>query len=1007
MALSAPPRGVTPGDLLLVVHDFDARGPDELTLRRGDKIELVELDDGFGDGWYLGKDLNTGSTGLFPGGRMQAPTLLQSVTDQASPCAVYTTTAPRIPVRQRADAPETALGTDFGTDSESSQLEIADPVSLPRSGESTPHVSRHTSASSLRAPDLQGGPVAPALSPKQPQRSSSSPLPASKMSVDIQQSMRQSGHHVNGQDSPVMNETLSVIDEHITDLSTPRHSVTAQEPKILNDSASEYSSHFEHRMSYINGHETDEEEENQPREEQVRRWTPAETAKQLRQCGVEDKHCGIFEEQEITGDVLLDMNQDFLFMKEFDFGVMGRRLKTWHKIRTFQDEVKGVKPPTPQPRGSVAAVPGPPEERAVSRASHTGPLLPRIPTLRGSSGTQHPRLVSSSMQSTTSSPITPQTPTYMDHSRRPSAASIREINHSRRHSSIDATNRYSGLDGSPGSNKRGSFDRGWTLTGGGQRLPTRPGTAVGTSHETGFFSQPIHHPTGSNGSDPAVVTDDLDRGYFSGPEGDLRKNRRLLQKRQSVTGSAESRLGNFPEEQLRVGKRHSRIGSVDSIRESAQQMSPLPKAHTTPAPKGRLRSLSTRMSDRRGQQSAPASAVEERPSGALSLFGPLFGKSESDSSRSTPLPQIKGAGPKFRRAMGLRAMSDVVAKGIDTSTPPPASPVRDNDPSSARTGSTTPSTSKSSERHSTDGSNKAAEGGLWPRSRPSVKANVKSKKDTSAYTRGLEKKTPQEQTAGCEYSGWMKKRSSNLMTTWKPRLFVLRGRRLSYYYSEQDTEERGLIDITAHRVLRADNDPIVALHATITGSTTSATPANAEGPPDKAASESRRGKTGSGPFFFKLVPPKSGTSRTVQFTKPAIHYFQVDSVQEGRLWMAALMKATIERDMELPVETTNKQRTVSLKEARQMNQRPPALMTGVAAAEVKEEPKEEEEQAEEAAAEETEREKENGQGLMIRGVDLDEEPESIYVDAEEKRLSNPLGGLEMGGSLLSEMRNSR
>lgn len=48
--------------------DFDARGPDELTLRRGEKIELVELDDGFGDGWYLGKDLSTGSTGLFPGG---------------------------------------------------------------------------------------------------------------------------------------------------------------------------------------------------------------------------------------------------------------------------------------------------------------------------------------------------------------------------------------------------------------------------------------------------------------------------------------------------------------------------------------------------------------------------------------------------------------------------------------------------------------------------------------------------------------------------------------------------------------------------------------------------------------------------------------------------------------------------------------------------------------------------------------------------------------------------
>jgi hypothetical protein len=66
----------------------------------------------------------------------------------------------------------------------------------------------------------------------------------------------------------------------------------------------------------------------------------------------------------------------------------------------------------------------------------------------------------------------------------------------------------------------------------------------------------------------------------------------------------------------------------------------------------------------------------------------------------------------------------------------------------------------------------------------------KSKKETSAYTRGLEKKTPQEQMKGADYSGWMKKKSSNLMATWKPRLFILKGRRLSYYYSENDTEER-------------------------------------------------------------------------------------------------------------------------------------------------------------------------------------------------------------------------
>ena len=38
------------------------------------------------------------------------------------------------------------------------------------------------------------------------------------------------------------------------------------------------------------------------------------------------------------------------------------------------------------------------------------------------------------------------------------------------------------------------------------------------------------------------------------------------------------------------------------------------------------------------------------------------------------------------------------------------------------------------------------------------------------------------------------------------------------------------------------------------------------------------------------------------------------------------MKATIDRDLSRPVETTNKQKTISLKQARMMNQRPPALM---------------------------------------------------------------------------------
>ncbi|KAF4255776.1 hypothetical protein KXW39_004327 [Aspergillus fumigatus] len=970
MALSTPPRGVRPGDFLLVVHDFDARGTDELTLRRGEKIELIELDEGFGDGWYLGKDVRTGTTGLFPG--------------------VYTTAAPKIPIRPpREDMIVSDDPKPAAEDQLSSEL-----VASPKSGESTPQASRHASISETQPPEVATDLSSMKSSPNQQHRSSSSPLPTSRLAVDIQQSIRQTlDGQLKGQDSPVMNETLSVIDEHITDLSTPRHSVANHENKASNDSSSEYSSHLEHRVSYIRGHETDEEEENQPTEEQVRSWDAAETARHLRELGVEAKHCDIFEDQEITGDVLLDMDQEFLFMKEFDFGVMGRRLKTWHKVKAFQEEVKGLKQQQQQ-RGSASSYPAPPEDRSLSRASHTGPFLPRIPHLtRGSAGSiQHPRL----------------TPVFMDHQRRPSAASIREINHHRRHSSIDTGHR---VDTSPhtGHFKQSSFDRNWTLASGSQRVPSRSGTYP--IYPEGVLPQHTLRRPDTNESDSAVsVTDrydELERGYFSGPEGDTTKNRRLLQKRSSVTGSAtHSRQPSYADDKLKVNKRHSRISSVDSIRDTAKQApAAVVDVQSTAAPKSRFRSLSTRVIDRRGptSQSSTPTSTEKPSSGFFSSFAPLapfVGKSDAEGSgraSSLSISQSKSAGPKTRRTGGLRIISDVVGKGIDTSVAP-ASPVRDTDPASVRTGSTTPSTSKSSERHSTESSIKNAEGGIsLPRPNASVKAGPKSKKDTSAYMRGLEKKTPQEQMDGCDYSGWMKKRSSNLMTTWKPRLFVLRGRRLSYYYSENDTEERGLIDITAHRVLRADNDPIVALHATITGATaspTSPSPSNGAdtSPADKSSTSpsARNSKLDpEGPFFFKLVPPK--TSRTVQFTKPAVHYFQVDSVREGRLWMAALMKATIERDMSRPVETTNKQKTVSLKQARMMNQRPPALMTESELQETKEEEKRN------RASTETE---ERNNGLRIHGLNVDKAPVTGESKEDEPASPDSLDGLDTGPSCL-------
>lgn len=59
-----------PGSTLLVIHNFAARSGDELSLAKGDRLELIERDDEFGDGWFLGKHNVTGLVGLFPEGKL-------------------------------------------------------------------------------------------------------------------------------------------------------------------------------------------------------------------------------------------------------------------------------------------------------------------------------------------------------------------------------------------------------------------------------------------------------------------------------------------------------------------------------------------------------------------------------------------------------------------------------------------------------------------------------------------------------------------------------------------------------------------------------------------------------------------------------------------------------------------------------------------------------------------------------------------------------------------------
>jgi len=757
--------------------------------------------------------------------------------------------------------------------------------------------------------------------------------------------------------SPVMHETLSVIDEHITGMNTPRHSAVGRELRT-NDSGSEYSSH--HRLSYINGQETDDEEDqNWHTEEEVKTWSPARVADYLEDVGVEKKHCNVFRDQDIDGEALLGVDRNFIFMQEFDLGPMGPRLRTWMKINALQSEVKSAKEAAQLAQTMpTLAEPEPfPAEPGRNRAASTGAVLPRIPTLRegmgsrGSTSRQHiPRAASSAGRSSTieaTSPLiqhTPASPT-MGSPIRPSAASVRSMHHQRRHSSIDYNQNHTSTapnahrvikvpsSASPTSHKKmPSFDRNWTMgtSANPQQEPRRPSS----SHHT--------HASSTNGiafdpNEVGLATSELDRGYFSGGEVDNRKSRNVLRKKDSPSHSRTASYATDAGRRLSYNRRHSRIGSADSALQHSPVSAAAKQYYGTSIKSDRSSSAFDFVRPLKPTSDMHPTvtklAYDTHSIDAIANSPHIPGSETSSTGRASPSPAAQTHSRSFfsskkgSQSRGLRAISDAITGGekahintADASSPNKDSPMQ----SPSRTGSSTPSgtsLSKSFELEKVDASKRGAKDG-----------RKKAKKHgTSAYLKGRLQITPQEAMENCDYSGWMKKKSSSLMTTWKSRLFVLRGRRLAYYYTENDTEEKGLIDISSHRVLPANNERMAGLHASLTGAASSpSSPQNAT-LQTTASTDSAKGIPGleedvSGMFIFKLVPPRAGLQKGVQFTKPIVHYFAVDSLAVGRLWMAALMKATIDRDEALPFTTTYQQKTISLEKARAMRQRPPNLM---------------------------------------------------------------------------------
>lgn len=167
------------------------------------------------------------------------------------------------------------------------------------------------------------------------------------------------------------------------------------------------------------------------------------------------------------------------------------------------------------------------------------------------------------------------------------------------------------------------------------------------------------------------------------------------------------------------------------------------------------------------------------------------------------------------------------------------------------------------------------------------------KTQTSAFQEGIQEISVQDSIATSSYSGWMYKRGNSTIGSWKQRFFTLHKTRLSYFTSLKDTKERGLIDITGHRVLPANDteDKLNAMYAA---------------------------SAGYGRYMFKIVPPAPGARMGLTFTQQKVHYFAVETKEEMRHWMGALMKSTIEVDETVPVISSCVTPTIPLQRAQEL-----------------------------------------------------------------------------------------
>ncbi|KAI5955454.1 BOI2 [Candida theae] len=826
------------GATYVCIKQFNARLGDEISLKIGDKIQVLADDHEYNDGWYMGKNLLTGAVGLYPKSFTQI--LANNNNDEKTLLRSRSRRVLTPPGGKQMNNGDHQNGVNGGGAGGAGAGAGAGGGSSELNGNNNGNVHN--------APNIPSK-----LNPNNSQDS----IPTSLKDSFDKLSVKDSEANASGNQSTVNDE----IDRALKELQGDSNQYTSSTHYNSNNNKNSNSNTYNHGNNNIKDYKSKQSSvassnnynkthARNPSEQsltddlnplQAHNWTPKQVSSYFALVlGFSPEIAGKFAKHKITGAILFEM--DLGHLKELDIDSFGTRFEIHKEV----EKLKEINLRSQKLKQSQSRV------NSINRTDTTSSTLNSAPT----ADTTYPEYDEKPLKSNKEDILQPND---RQNELMPSAMQEDTSNSTIKHS----RNRSLSVDNLSKPQNEGSFVS--------PRKAPNPPPAGESPLNTGYKFGHGNSTPYSNDDKPSglyMTRTNASAHALSRPPSSVYD--------QATHSRQPSQVSNNHQKKSSVSNNHRRHSSLFSFLSGNDDNDK--QNNGTPT---------------QGQNKLYSKNIQRDESGRSNddkLISPAQIKRENSSTTNSPKRRSQlfdlsnspvhiddaGLSPKKSKSVSMKAKSHDALKDDNKRVASDSQAILSN---------TRPGASRLKSLRTTSTQN--------------IRNLTGSKKSkTSAFTEGIREVTPDEAIKTANYSGYMSKRSGNTFA-WRSRYFTLHGTRLSYFTSLKDKREKGLIDITAHKVIPINSDAEdvdkADKYAAMVASTTM-----------------------SGNYCFKLVPPAPGFKKGLTFTQPKTHYFAVESEEDMRGWVKALMTATIDIDDSVPVVSSCSTPTVSLSKAQEM-----------------------------------------------------------------------------------------